>query len=751
MLEIQFFFWIIIGLLGLGGMTPLAAAAFRSRSTKRKDESTRFATSTGQTYVAKNHQKLDCPTTLSLWFALISSGLTTFYALKTLMEGGSSSATLFVTESFGNSLPSFALTLYVDRLAAFFLLLLGGLSIGIVIYSFDYLCEKADRTLIAGGYNLFLLSEVLFVVANNVFFFIVLLELATLTCSFLMLHKYREQPDHLEHQQSVKIYLIANHIGGAFVLAALLILALFHNPPTFDMSMFRQMPNTSSSIANNLVFLLALIGFGIKAGIAPFHIWVAIAHPSLPTNVHAISVGIMIKIAIYGMIRIFFQFFSTPPWWWGFTVLLIAAFTALIGVRNALYGRTLKDSLADHSVENIGIILAGIGLALLFSSRNFPKFPPIHTLTGLALVAGLYHLLNHTVFKGLLYLCTGAVDKLTSGVVELERLGGLIHRYRWTSACFLVGSVAIAGFPPFNGFISEWLTLQTLIAGASLFIKTSSLNALLLTGMVFSSLLLAGAFALTALAFVKIAGEVFLGKPRDKTVFEAYEKNDVPWRMRGVLIILAVLCLALGILPWPVIMMLGKVAGDLRFPLVSASPFSSWGGISINVGSQYTAQLRPEFLFILSGLGLFVLFLSLQMSRSWNEKAVWTTGTQYDPERMQYTGSAFTSPVRDFLEKALIAAVFAPITSILQSSIVKRLARLTDQQFTAPFDIRFDVSEGRSVGEPFRQVYCLLILLLQSASRRIGSFFQNGDLRSYLLYIFLIFVAVFIVLAGVIR
>src|SRR6266567_3843698 len=448
MLETQLYFWIIIGLFLLGGFIPLTTAILR----------------------LKPFIKL--ATILSLWLALIGSGLIAFYALQVLSGGGPAhQATLLPQQDFVDGLLPIALSIYIDRLAAFFLLLLGGLSVGIVIYSFAYLREKADRALIAGGYNLFVLSEVLFVVANNVFFFFLLLECATLACGFLVLHKHYEEPDNDEHHRAIKTYMIANHIGGVFVLAALLILALFHHPVTLDMNVFRHMPNTSSPIADNLVFLLAFIGFGIKAGIVPFHIWVSIAHPSLPTNVHAISVGIMIKIALYGMIRIFFQFFSTPPLWWGLTILLVAALTALIGVRNALYGRTLQDSLADHSGENIGIILAVIGLALIFKAGNIPvaNIAPsvLNSMAALALVAGLYHLLNHTVFKGLLYLCTGAIDYLTNGVVELDKLGGLIHRFRWTSACFLVGSVAIAGFPPFNGFISEWLTLQTLIASVN--------------------------------------------------------------------------------------------------------------------------------------------------------------------------------------------------------------------------------------------------------------------------------------------
>src|SRR6266567_8818028 len=726
MLETQLYFWIIIGLFLLGGFIPLTTAILR----------------------LKPFIKL--ATILSLWLALIGSGLIAFYALQVLSGGGPAhQATLLPQQDFVDGLLPIALSIYIDRLAAFFLLLIGGLSLGIAIYSFVYLREKVDRALIAGLYNLFVLCGILFVVANNVFFFFVLLECTTLTFGALVLHKHHEQPNNLEHQQAVKTYLIANHTGGVFVLAALLILALFHHPMTFDMNVFRHIPNTSSPIADNLVFLLAFIGFGIKAGIVPFHIWVSIAHPSSPTNTHAMSLGIMIKIALYGMIRVFFQFFSAPPWWWGFTVLLVAALTALIGVRNAIYGRTLKDSLADHTVENIGIILAGIGLALLFAS--YPKSSVLYSLTGLALVAGLYHLLNHTVFKGLLYLCTGAIDHLTNGVVELKRLGGLIHRFRWTSACFLIGSVAIAGFPPFNGFISEWLILQTLIAGMNLL----SQNVWLLGGIVLSLILLASAFALTAFAFVKIAGEVFLGKPRDETVVEGSAKSDVPWRMRGVLIVLAILCLVLGIFPGPMIIILGTITSDLGLPLASPNAFSWWSGITISLGPRghlYSAHLQSVFLFTLFGLVIFVFLIAALASKSRGTRAVWTGGTQYDPGIMQYTSGVFTFPVRDFLGRTLVSVLFTPL---MQSLLKKRFSQLSTQQSgtleTPPIKTRFEVATDRSVAEPFRLAYNWLIKLFQSIARSPGSFFQNGDLRSYLFYIFLFFIAVFIILVEVSR
>jgi len=727
---------------------------FRQGSDRSQDESLRQAISPSQITLTEK-QKLGLPTILSLWLALLGSGVVTYYALKVLIEGGPRSATLLVTESFDSTLQIFALTVYVDRLAAFFLLLIGGLSIGISIYSFAYLREKADRALIAGSYNLFVLSGVLFVVANNVFFFILLLECVTLTFGALVLHRHYEQPSNSEHQRAVKTYLIANHIGGVFVLAALLILAISHRPVTFDMTVFRDVNRTIDSGTANLVFFLALIGFGIKAGIAPFHIWVSIAHPSSPTNTHAMSLGIMIKIALYGMIRVFFQFLHPIFWWWGLVVLIVAALTAVIGVRNALYGRTLKDSLADHSVENIGIILAGIGLALTLKAGNLPEATitssVLNSLAALALVAGLYHLLNHTVFKGLLYLCTGAIDYLTNGVVELDKLGGLIHRFRWTSACFLVGSIAIAGFPPFNGFISEWLTLQTLIAGANIL----SQNVWLLGGIVLSLLLLASAFALTAFAFVKIAGEVFLGKPRDETVVEDSAKSDVPWAMRGVLIVLAILCLALGILPGPMIIILGTITSDLGLSLASTNAFSWWGGITISLGPQghlYSDHLQSVFLFTLFGLVIFVFLIAALASKSRGTRAVWTGGTQYDPGIMQYTSGVFTFPVRDFLGRTLVSVLFTPL---MQSLLKKRFSQLSTQQSgtleTPPIKTRFEVATDRSVAEPFRLAYNWLIKLFQSIARSTGSFFQNGDLRSYLFYIFLFFIAVFIILVGVSR
>jgi len=742
MTEPESYFLIIFFLLAAGALIPIIPMIFRWESGKA--------------------------TTVSLLLALAGSGVTTFYAIKFLVFGGQSTGHLLDVTTYMAGLPQIGLTIYVDRLAAFFLVLIGGLSVGITIYSFAYLKKKGDRAFIAAAYNLFVLSGVLFIVASNIFFFVVLLECVTLAFGALVLHKHYEKPFEIQHQRAIKTYLIANHIGGIFVLAALLFFAVSQYKiaatSAFSMDFFRDHSNQTNHSADTLVFFLAFIGFGIKAGIAPFHIWVAIAHPSSPTNTHAMSLGIMIKIALYGMIRVFFQFLH-PVWWWGIIVLLIAGLTALIGVRNALYGHTLKDSLADHSVENIGIILAGIGLALIFKGKvPFIKVPTpvLDSMAGLALLAALYHLLNHTVFKGLLYLCTGAVDQLTGGVVELKKLGGLIHRYRWTSLCFLIGGVAIAGFPPFNGFISEWLVLQSLLAGLNLLTG----NIWVLGAIVASLLLLASAFALTAFAFVKIIGEAFLGKPRDEALATTFATRDVPWRMRGVMIVMAAFCLALGIFPGLVATMLKTIVIDLNLSLAANQLSLSWQGINVtatNLSANpsvllYSASLQAGVLFVLLGLLVVVCFIAVRSSRVSRNRPVWTGGTPYNPATMQYTSSTFTFPVRDILEKTLYSMLFAPLIKMppVKWAIERQRLKLAvdgapDTWEIQPLDTAFEVSTGRRVVEPFRLVYNGAIKLLLRGAQATGAFFQNGYLSRYLSYIFLFFIVVFLVMIVVIK
>ncbi|MCX6930661.1 MAG: proton-conducting transporter membrane subunit, partial [Verrucomicrobia bacterium] len=282
-----------------------------------------------------------------------------------------------------------------------------------------------------------------------------------------------------------------------------------------------------------MVFLLFLFGFGVKAGMVPFHIWLPVAHPVAPSNVSALMSGVLIKTGIYGITRVSFDFMGTPPNWWGVTVLTIGTISAVLGVLFALMEHDLKRLLAYHSIENIGIILMGLGAALMFLHSGHP------VLASLALIAGLYHTINHACFKALLFLGAGAVLHATH-TRNMEEMGGLIRRMPKTAFFFLVGAVAISALPPLNGFISEWLTYQSLLQG---FDTTTSLIRLMFP---LSGAMLALTGALAAACFVKAFGITFLAQPRSD---EARHAHEAPFTMLLGQGILTAACVFLGLFP----------------------------------------------------------------------------------------------------------------------------------------------------------------------------------------------------------
>lgn len=628
--------------------------------------------------------------------------------------------------------PPLRLDLFADRLAVFFLLLTGLLSTGVALYSFVWLADKAEKHRIAGVYNLFVLATLLLVVVDNVYLFLVCLECMTLAFSYLTLYRHNTL---LETQQpteagelaasemagaklAFKAYLVFSHVGVVFVTAALLLLALAARDVSFG-ALRALAPGIEPALAGT-IFVLALAGLGIKGGFAPAHTWVSIVHPKSPTTTHALTLGLVIKVSsFYLLIRVLFEFLPPGPRWWGGLALLVAGLTALVGVFFAITSRDLKTALSNHSVENFGIVLSGIGLALLVSASD-----PAAPLAGVALLAALYHLLNHTVFKGLLYLCTGAIENRT-GTVDLEELGGLLRRFPWTSITFLVGAVAIAGFPPLNGFVSEWLTLQALFASP---FSAAELQPWMVVGPLAALLTLGLALGLTALAFTKIAGETLLGQPRRPTLAAGRKKDgDVPWLMRGVLVVLAAACLLLGILPGLVAGQLAQIVQEvlrLEQPLVVGG---SATGLALAIPSGegvYTARLSMVPLLILVTLP-FVLALLLRLrvrvrdrrrrrvhTRTRTPPPVWTCGTDYHPETMQITGGAFSFMTWEWAQ--------------------------ADRSEPAPGRIpwRLKLSANRSVREPFRRALDVALGKLSAASGRFGDWFQGGDIRQYLAYLF---------------
>lgn len=671
---------------------------------------------------------LSCALAGSL-FAALGALVFWLYGQPVVVGGGPSSWEMSLP--FG--MPPLGLRLFVDRLSAFFLLLTGALSAGVALYSFVWLSDKKEQHRIAGTYNLFVLFTLLLLMTGNVYFFVIFMECMTLAFSYLTLYRHNilvEKEGIAEEEiagakRAFGVYLVSSHVSVIFVTAALVLLALHAGDFGFDA--LRNHTPAERPVLADTVFLLALVGLGIKGGFAPSHPWVSIVHPKSPTTTHALTLGLVIKVSsFYMLIRIFFEFLLPARYWWGCVVLLVAGVTAVVGVFYAISSRDLKTALSNHSVENFGIILGGIGLALLLSSGESSS-----PLAGLAMVAGLYHLLNHTLFKGLLYLCTGAIEN-RCGTVELEKLGGLMRRFPWTSATFLVGSVAIAGFPPLNGFISEWLTLQVLFAGLD-FSDAASGSYLVMVSIFAAILMLGISFGLTALAFVKMAGETLLGAPRWPELPLLEKKGDVPWKMRGVLVLLALLCLLAGIFPGVVVSRLSLIAGELG--LMEGAWYD--GATVIRMEMQlpgergsYAAGLSMLPLLALSVPPLLLAALIAARRGRATRGPVWNCGTPHLPDTMQITGGAFSF-----------------LTWEWASGRYERGERDAGEglQGGKILPWRLPVSETRYVSEYFRRTINAALDRLVSFSQWFGDNFQGGDIRRYLLYLFFAFVLVLVV------
>lgn len=358
-----------------------------------------------------------------------------------------------LTLSAGSSIPYLSFAIRLDPLAAFFVLTISLVGLAASIYAFGYVTEFYGRHSIGALGSLFsgfLLSMTLVVMADNGFCFLIAWELMSLISYFLVVTEHEKA----NVRYAGFFYLVMTHIGTAFVVLTYLI--LFQSAGSFSFEAFRHPEQSLPEGMRALVFLAALIGFGTKAGIVPLHVWLPYAHPAAPSHISALMSGVMIKTAIYALIRVYFDFLGGQfPWWWGFVVLVIGAVSALLGVMYALMEHELKSLLAFHSVENIGIILLGIGAGMIFQSYGLKE------LAALGLLAGLYHTINHAAFKALLFFGAGSLLYATH-TRSMEEYGGLLRRMPWTGVFFLIGAVSISGLPPTNGFVSEWLVFQSL-------------------------------------------------------------------------------------------------------------------------------------------------------------------------------------------------------------------------------------------------------------------------------------------------
>jgi hydrogenase-4 component B len=502
----------------------------------------------------------------------------------------------------------------VDGLSGFFLGTLGAVAAPALVFSIRYLDPTRAGRAVAALTAAFVLVLALVVCARDPLTFLLGWELMTLLpAAVILVSRHADRSS----RTVVFAYLAITHLGGAGTWVAVLLLAeagAVGNPSAI----------TSGSGLQAAIALAALVGMGTKAGVIPLHVWLPRAHPIAPAPVSALMSGVMIKIAVYGLVRVLVEWIGEPPAWLGIVVLAVGAVSAVGGVLYALFQHDLKRLLALHSIENVGIIVLGLGACLTLRALGD------ETWAAFALGAALLHTLNHAVFKALLFLAAGAFERAV-GSLELDGLGGLLRRMPWTAGAFLVGAMAIAGLPPLNGFASEWLTLQGLLHVPA-------------TGATVSGI--AGALALAALAttaalavfcFVKVVGLVLLGSPRRRAVAEA---DEAPASMRAGVLALAGGCVALGLAP-----------GVLFAPLAEVEPWAPEAPAGAGLDLPGTGAL-PTGGIALALVAIVALLAILRGSRAAAPAPTWACGQLLGPE-LAWTSAGFSKPLRLVLEPLL--------------------------------------------------------------------------------------------------
>jgi len=534
-----------------------------------------------------------------------------------------------VSEVLPLGLPDLPFHVRLDALSAFFVMLVGAVVVGVSLFCAGYFRrgEGALPGLLCLQYHVFLSSMVMVMLADDAYLFMVSWETMAISSYFLVTTSHRIA----EIRRAGFLYLLIAHIGA---IAILLCFGVIHGAAgqyTFDAMRAGELPLFWASTA----FLLALFGFGAKAGLLPLHVWLPEAHPAAPSPVSALMSGVMLKTAVYGFLRVTFDLLPTQVWWWGVVTLVLGLLTALLGVMFAAVQSDMKRLLAYSSIENIGIVFAGAGLTIIFHAYSNPH------LAALALVATLYHCLNHACFKSLLFLGTGCVLHST-GERSLGKLGGLIRNMPWVAGLSLVGALAIAGLPPLNGFVSEWLLLQAFLFSPGL--PNPYLNMLVPLGS--AALVLAA--ALSGYVMVKFYGVIFLGQPRESRLGDARDAGA--WERLG-LAWFSVGCVALGLAPMAVILLLDHVTLPLvNFTLSAAVSGNGWL-LFAPVAAERASYGPLLFLLGIVGTVLVTFFVVRAFYHGRIRRgAAWDCGFPEQTSRMQDTAEGFGQPITQIFE-----------------------------------------------------------------------------------------------------
>lgn len=599
---------------------------------------------------------------------------------------------------FGSAFIGLHFAINLDALSLFFVLIISTISAAVSVYSLNYIYDEDyhHKRLLTFLYTTFI-SSLIFVVASfNAISFLIFWEIMSVSSFFLVIYNYEDE----ENKKGGFIYLLMTHIGTAFITIAFVLMYL--NSGSFDFSHWVHLKLSDST--KFWVFLSVLLGFGIKAGMFPVHIWLPKAHPVAPSNVSALMSGVMIKTAIYMFARFYFDFLNAIPWWHGFIVLIIGSFSALFGVMYALAQHDLKRLLAYHSIENIGIIMIGLGSSMLF------LYAGLSTLAAFALLAALFHTYNHALFKSLLFLGAGST-LLKTHTKDMEEYGGLIKLMPWTTLFFIIGAISICAMPPFNGFVSEWLTYQSLLLNNDI-----NIGIVKVFVPVFASMLaLTGAFA--AACFVKVIGVSFLGKPRSK---EAEHASEVKKYMLVGMGALAALCAIFGIFPEIVVKLVSSISElllnvniaqkTISHSFIVSTPNFSFGHIS-------TFGLAIAFIF---GLAILYILIKKYANNQTRITPTWGCGqTRVTSKSTQYTATGFAQPIR-----RIFAFFYNP---------KERVCKVEDKKAYFFPKKEFKASTTDKVESLYEIVGKAIVVSSDYILKKI----ENGSIHIYLAYIFL--------------
>lgn len=572
--------------------------------------------------------------------------------------------------------PELVISIHLDRLAAFFILIISLVTVCVAVYSLSYVEHRGserERDLFVAAMAVFILAMVMVVAAANFFAFIFFWEIMSLSSLFLVLYE-RDKPE------SVKAgiyYLVMTQFSTLFLLLGALLLHRYTGSFEITTAAGLSLP------AAGIIFTAFFIGFGTKAGVIPFHKWLPFAHAAAPSNISALMSGVMLKVAIYGLVRLLVDVLS-PELWWGTMLLVFGTVSAVLGVVYALKEHDLKKLLAYHSIENIGIIIIGLGLYIIFAHYK------LDDLANLSLIGALFHTLNHALFKSLLFMTAGSVVSAT-GNRNIEKMGGLIRRMPTTAVFFLIGAAAISALPPLNGFASEVMIFQAYLGA---FQVPSPLTTILLFAALAAFALMS---ALAAACFVKAFGAVFLAMPRSE---EAFQAREVSVSMRIGPGIIAVACVILGVFSYQILGAIG-----FRLPVPDLLPVSLITGAVIGLAAIAVRRTRA----------------SVRIGETWG------CGIHSQTSRMEYTASGFSEP---------IITIFSPIYRTKKS-----LSRIFADKDKAV--IAGGTGEIHTLQFFEEKIYLPAARLVQRIAAWVSRL-HNADMDAFVLYSFLVIVIILI-------